>query len=165
MDISEIIGGISVKCSVCGCDEVWLKEIRNINGKVGIVYKCNNCAYVNLSNIYVTDVGYPDYIPSFVDYNVIGKLVRIPYKEENCDERYIGHDFWIKDGKVIRKEVKCPKCGEIGEVRNLSPFIRDTLCGRQYRLDIICSCSKCGTVYAFGVHISEKEFDKFVGGI
>ncbi len=156
---------IEITCDVCGCNNVWLKELRNINGKVGIVYKCDNCAFVNLSKIHTIDKEYPNYLPAFLDYNVIGKLIMLPYKEAECENRLLGHDFWIKDGKVIRKEIKCPKCSGVGKVRNLSPFIRDTLCGRQYRLDIICSCSKCGTVYAFGVHINEKEFDTFVGGI
>ena len=77
----------------------------------------------------------------------------------------VGRGFWLIDplfnGKppIPKGKIVCPICGS-NEVYFKECHAFKHWVGGQYRVDIHVKCSKCGYVMTFGVHLSEKEFDK-----
>ncbi len=166
VEIAKMAGKKINKCPVCGCDRLWLKYITVFNRKdnmseLGILYKCDRCAYVNTDGylnvtvpFIVSAADYTNFFdkPKLVDLR--GKIV--PYS----GYRYIGRDFWnIPD---IRKPegLKC-KCGADMDIVNYNPFYRTKFVDDQYRCDILCKCEK-GHTLAFGVHISKDDYEELV---
>ena len=153
--IKELLSNMQIKrCPVCECDRLWFKEFRHIsNNTYNVLFKCDNCAYVNTTLQNPSTVSSPFLLHS-ASYDHFGVYVCTDGRTEPADY-LIGYDYWFNGHELKRNTVKCPFCKSQSKVVNLNPFIRHL---RDYRVDITCRCSN-NHVIAFGVHVPECVFE------
>jgi len=151
------------KCPICGCEKLWFKEIRRKDtmqpSKVHIIYKCDNCAYVNnmrpVETESVWDAPYSSY-----EYSLLGKHIILPDTVTDGTSKMIGLDYWFDGDRLKRREVGC-WCGSTAKVNAVNPFIRRH---GEYRVDVICKCEK-SHVLAFGVHVPPSMIERVVAEV
>ena len=153
--ILEFLNNMQIKnCPVCGCNRLWFKKFRHIsNNTYNVIFKCDNCAYVNTTLQNPSTISAPFLLSSasYDHYGVYactdGRTKPAPY--------YIGYDYWFNGSELKREIVKCPFCKSQSKVININPFVRHP---KVYRVDITCKCNN-NHVIAFGVHIPLKIFE------
>ena len=153
--ILELLSNMTIKrCPICGCDRLWFKEHRHIsNNTYNVLFKCDNCAYVNTTLTNQSTVTSP-FLMQSASYDHYGVYVCTDGRTEPADY-YIGYDYWFDGHELKRESVRCPFCGKPSKVANVNPFIRHH---SDYRVDIACRCPDNHTI-AFGVHIPSNVFD------
>ncbi len=153
--IKELLNNMQIKrCPVCEFNRLWFKEFRHIsNNTYNVLFKCDNCAYVNTTLQNPSTVSSPFLLHS-ASYDHFGVYVCTDGRTEPCDY-LIGYDYWFNGSELKRESVRCPFCGEKSKVVNVNPFIRHP---KDYRADISCRCPN-NHIIAFGVHIPEEVFE------
>lgn len=165
-EIARKAGKVVPECPICGCNKLWLKHItarivETHETEVGVLYKCDKCAYVNTSEYIKVIVPYIVNTMDYVDFFDEPKLIDLngniyPY----TGYRYIGREFWSVPDIQKPDGIHC-KCGADLEIQSINPFYRTKFVDDQYRCDIICRC-KNGHNIAFGVHISREDYEELI---
>jgi len=174
IEIAEKASDVIHRCPICGCETLWLKEIRmtdcyyemnrDINdghawSEYSILFKCDRCAYVNttlpvkvrVSGVYtLTNTSYEHFSPQAELVMIGGKV--FPF----TGFRPIGRKFW-NIPHIDLPNITC-YCDKDIEIVNFNPFYRNNFGGmKQYRCDITCRC-KSNHILSFGVHITEEDY-------
>jgi len=138
------------KCPICSCNRLWFKEYSYLhNITYNVLFKCDNCAYVNTTLNNPSTVSSP-FLYHSQDYLSAGVYVCTDGRTAPADY-LIGYNYWFKDGKLIHRTVECPFCHREMYFVRANPFIRFK--GKNgFRVDVFYTCKKKHAV-TFGVHI------------
>jgi len=162
IEIARKAGEKISKCLVCGYPELWLKQINSGVNKTTILYKCGRCAFVNTTTPLEIEYERTHYVSyeHFFSRPALVKLGGEMAEYSTVKDNLIGHEFW-NIPNVTLPNIKC-FCGAELEITGFNPFYRNNFGGvKNYRCDIHCKC-KNGHTLAFGVHVTEEEYEKLL---
>lgn len=155
-NIIELFNNMSIKrCPVCNCSRLWFREYIYISKfKYNVIFKCDNCAYVNTTLLNISKVS-RYLIPISADYYRYNIYMCTDGRNKKANY-YIGYNYWFEKNKIKDKNISCPICKNKLKIYDLKPFKRFD----GYRIDVHCKCKSDHDIL-FGVHVPEEIYKKF----